>query len=265
MIRADFHIHSTVSDGSDTVEEIVARATKRGLDAIAITDHDTLAHFALLPRDGRVRVLGGVEVSAVDPATGVKAHVLGYGIQDGAALERLVAPTREQRHANTLRQIELLKQHGFYINVDRLHKANGETLYKQHVMEYLVRTGQAPELFGQLYHRVFKHGGYCDFDIRYADVRAAVDAIHAGGGKAVLAHPGQQRNFYLIGALPFDGVEYNHPENTPEDRAQILACVHDSAAPLFLTGGSDYHGRYGDMPVDIGTYFACESGVQALC
>jgi hypothetical protein len=264
-MRADFHIHSNISDGSDTVAEILARAKKRGMGAIAITDHDTLAHHALLPRDAGLLVLGGVEISACDPDTGLKAHVLGYGLQDGAAVEALIAPIRERRHQNSLRQIERLLDHGYYIDVNQLHRADGQYIYKQHIMAYLVKTGQCPELFGHFYHRVFKQGGYCDFDIQYADVRDAVAAIHAGGGKAVLAHPGQQQNFYLLQALPFDGVELNHPENKPEDRETIMECVSDSAATLFLTGGSDYHGRFNDMPVDIGTYASPESGVLALC
>ena len=43
MIRADLHMHSTVSDGSFTISELIARAKQNGLDAIAITDHDTLS------------------------------------------------------------------------------------------------------------------------------------------------------------------------------------------------------------------------------
>ncbi len=264
-MRADLHLHSTVSDGSDSVAALVQLAEKRGLNLIAITDHDTLAHHRLLPQGGGIRVLGGIEISAIDPSTGVKAHVLGYGIEDGAPVERLVAPLRERRHANSLRQIALLKERGYDVDIDKLAKADGQYIYKQHIMAYLVKTGQAAELFGQFYRSVFKHGGFCDFDIQYADVRDAVAAIHQAGGKAVLAHPGQQQNFYLISQLPFDGVEYRHPENRPEDMATIMECVNDNPSPLFLTGGSDYHGYYNDIAVSIGDYLSCESGVDALC
>jgi phosphoribosyl 1,2-cyclic phosphate 1,2-diphosphodiesterase len=265
MIRADFHIHSTLSDGSDTVAEIVEKAVKRGLTAIAITDHDTLSLPRQLPRDPRIQVLGGIEISAIDPQTGIKAHVLGYQIEDIETVEKLVAPIRERRHQNSLRQIERLRDHGYEIDLSRLHKADGQYVYKQHIMEYLVKTGQAAEMFGPFYYLVFKHGGYCDFDIRYVDVRDAVAAIHRAGGKAVLAHPGQQQNFYLIAAVPFDGVEYNHMENTPEDKETIMECVRDSSTPLILTGGSDYHGRYGDKLIELGACLSSESGVQCLC
>ena len=48
MIKADMHIHSTVSDGSFTIPELISRAKENGLDAIVITDHDTLSHSCLL-------------------------------------------------------------------------------------------------------------------------------------------------------------------------------------------------------------------------
>lgn len=265
MMRADLHMHSTFSDGSDTPAELAEKAARKGLQAIAITDHDTLAHFQALPEHPRVRVLGGIEISAVDPQSGIKAHILGYGIQNPAPVEALVAPLRARRHANSLRQIGLLQDHGYYIDVDRLQKADGRYIYKQHILQYLVRTHQADELFGTFYRRVFKGGGFCDFDIAYVDARDAVAAIHQAGGLAVLAHPGQQKNFHLILSLPLDGVEYRHVENRPEDRETIMECVQDRTTPLFLTGGSDYHGMYNDRAVEIGDYLACESGVDQLC
>ncbi len=81
----------------------------------------------------------------------------------------------------------------------------------------------------------------------------------------MLAHPGQQWNFYLLYKLPFDGIEYNHMANSPADKDVIRAYLEKSKTPLFLTGGSDYHGRYEDAPVDIGDYVSCESGVKSLC
>lgn len=265
MTRADLHIHSTVSDGGDTLAELAEIAVRKGLGMIAVTDHDTVAHLTRLPRDPRVRVLGGVEISAIDPGTGVKAHVLAYALRDPAPVEALVAPIRERRHQNSLRQVELLRQHGLTVDTAQMAMADGRYLYKQHIMEYLVRTGQADAMFGRFYRSVFKGGGYCDFDIQYADVAEAVFAVHRAGGLAVLAHPGQQQNFYLLGSLPFDGVEYNHMANGPEDREAIMECVRDSAHPLFLTGGSDSHGRYNDVPVEMGDYLSMESGVRALC
>lgn len=266
MLKADLHIHSTVSDGSDTIAEIIEQAVQKGLDVISITDHDTLAHQGQIPAELRIKVLAGVEISAMDPMTMIKAHILGYGIQDMGALEPLLKPLLQRRHENSLKQIALLRQHGFIIEYTKLNKADGLYVYKQHIMEYLLKTGQADSMFGSFYKTVFKNGGFCDFDIIYADVYEAVKAVKSAGGKAVLAHSGQQQNFYLIDRLVplgLAGLEYQHPANSESDKSIIREYARKHH--LFLTGGSDYHGQNDAKPVCVGDYLSEESGVEALC
>lgn len=269
MLKADLHIHSTVSDGSDTIAEIVAAAERRGLDAIAVTDHDTLSHLAEIARlagKTRVRVVGGAELSAVDPETGVRAHILGYNIGDPEAVTALAQPLLEARGLNSERQAEILRRHGYELDPPKLRRADGKYLYKQHIMEYLAATGQVSEMFGEFYRATFKNGGICAFDIEYLDVFTAVRTIREAGGQAVLAHAGQQQNFYLIPGLVecgLGGLELNHPENSGADREKIRRYAAEYG--LFLTGGSDYHGRYGKRAVRIGDFISEESGVLAIC
>ncbi len=80
-MKADLHIHSTVSDGSDSIAQVIAIAKEKGLDAIAITDHDTISHLAQIPPETGLQILGGVELSAVHRSTNTRAHVLGYNMQ----------------------------------------------------------------------------------------------------------------------------------------------------------------------------------------
>ncbi len=267
MLKADLHIHSTISDGSDTIEEIIKKAQKANLDVIAITDHDTLSHHEKIPTavDG-LHVLAGIEISAIDPKTMVKAHILGYGIQDISMVDSLTHPLLERRHENSLRQIRILQQNGYNIDIEKLNKANGKYIYKQHIMEYLCRTKQVGDMFGTFYKTVFKNGGICDFDISYIDVFEGVETIQKAGGKAVLAHSGQQQNFYLIDKLVplgLQGLEYNHLANSPQDK-EILKKYAEKYG-LFLTGGSDYHGKNEAIPNEIGSILSEESGAKALC
>lgn len=265
MLKADLHIHSTVSDGSESISALISAATKNGLDAIAITDHDTLSHKRQIPKETPIFVTAGIEISAIDRHTNTKAHILGYNIQDDAMVEALTIPLLEQRHNNSLKQIRILQEHGYEIDIHALNKADGKYIYKQHIMEYLYKTGQIPERFGEFYQRVFKNGGYCDFDITYIDVFDAVKTITAAGGKAVLAHSGQQQNFYLIDQLVplgLAGLEYNHPANSPEDKKVILE--YAQKYHLFLTGGSDFHGSNDKMPHKIGDFISDASGIEAI-
>lgn len=90
MIKADLHMHSTVSDGSFTIPELIEFAKKKGLDAIAVTDHDTVSHFQQIPQiEHRVKVIPGIEISAYDYENNFKVHMLGYGIRYPEIVEKL--------------------------------------------------------------------------------------------------------------------------------------------------------------------------------
>lgn len=265
-MKADLHVHSTVSDGSDTILEIAEQARLAGLDAVAVTDHDTLSHLTRLPADAGVKLVGGIEISAIDRGSNMRAHVLGYRIKQLEIVTALTQPLLEARNRNSETQVGILNSHGYRIDMDKLKRADGKYLYKQHIMEYLVATGQVPDMIGGFYNATFKHEGICAIDIEYLDVLEAVRTLKRAGGLAVLAHSGQQQNFYLVPKLVecgLDGLELDHPANSEQDRHLIrkLAAEHR----LFLTGGSDHHGRYerGDAP--IGSHLAEESGAQAIC
>ncbi len=265
MMRADFHMHSTVSDGSLSIQELIARGKEKQLYAIAITDHDTLSQRTQIPDTDGIIVIPGIEVSAFDYDKNMRVHVLGYGIKKPEITEQAVLPTLEARHANSMRQIEILKEHGYEIDVNHMSKADGKYIYKQHIMDYLVTTGQAKSLFGRFYYDTFKNNGICHFDIRYPSPVTAVRAIKDAGGIAVLAHSGQQQNFELIPGLVkhgLDGLELNHHSHSERDREIIRS--YAEKYNLILTGGSDFHGRFEDTQVDIGDYIAEESGVAAI-
>ena len=251
-MRADMHIHSNISDGDRPVSEIIDIAFSKRLDAIAITDHDTLEHLNYIPRNPKVSVIAGVEISTVDKNTGIRADVLGYGVRNPELIEKLTIPMLRQRHEISLRQIEFLQKCGDKIEIDKINKAGGKYIYTQHIIEYLTETDQYNELFDIFYRDAYKYGDPGDVDIDYVDVRDAVNAIKAAGGVSVLAHPGRQKNFYMTGIAPFDGIEYNHPSNSATDKVIIKAYARKFN--LFLTGGSDFHGKYNDMKVEIGDY-----------
>ncbi len=266
MIKADLHVHSNFSDGSSTISELINQAKINGVDVIAITDHDTVSHLPQLPKDENIKIIGGIEISAFDPESGVKAHILGYNIKNIKIVEKLVTPLLEARHASSSQKIQILNKNGFAIDVCKLNKASGKYIYKQHIIEYLVETGQAPEMFGEFYKKIFKNGGICDFDIEYINAFDAIKTIKAAGGQAVLAHPGQQQNFHLIPSLVkcgLNGLELNHPSNSTLDKDVINK--HAEQYCLFLTGGSDYHGKYQKVVHPIGEFISDESGVSALC
>jgi hypothetical protein len=265
-MKADLHIHSNISDGSDSIEQIIDTAKVRGLDAIAITDHDTLSHLSKIPNDAGIMVIGGVEISAIHLSSGIKAHIIAYKIKKPVLLTTLTRTTSIARNRNSEKQIEILRKNNYFIDNEKIARADGKCIYKQHIMDWLVSTGQVPDMFGDFYQRTFKNGGVCDFDICYPDVFEVVRLIKRAGGYAVLAHPGWQQNFWLIPDLVnegLDGLELNHRTNTENDKS----IIRDYAVQygLFLTGGSDYHGKYEPHTFGIGDILSDESGLRAIC
>ena len=265
-MKADLHMHSRVSDGSDTIEEIIAVAQKKGLDVIAISEHDTTAHFAQIPSDtGSLTVLPAVELSTWDAHTGLRAHILAYQLKDPQLIEDYTLSLLRARNDNSERQLRILQEAGYSIDESKLARADGKYLYKQHIMEWLVKTGQAEEMFGGFYKHIFKGGGICDFDIDYLDPVQAVERVVQAGGLAVLAHPGKQHNYELIPTLAdagLKGLEINHHSHDEKDR-EIIA-DYAQRYGLFLTGGSDYHGDYEPQPFGIGDFLSPECGAKAI-
>lgn len=271
MLKADLHIHSNVSDGSDTIADIVMKAADLSLDAIAITDHDTLTHskqIAALQETTLlgVRVIAGIEISARDGKGRGDAHILGYGIENIDMVTDFTLPTLQTRHENALKQIEILQKHGYHFDMSELLKADGQYIYKQHIMHHLWITGQVSSMFGDSYAKFFAKDGLCPMSIAYVDACEAVKVITEAGGKAVLAHSGYNQNFYIIDELVdcgLVGLEYNHPDHEAKDRAILAEFAQKHG--LFLTGGSDYHGSFEPQDFALGACLSEKSGVLALC
>ena len=95
--KVDLHLHSNWSDGSLSVPRLIRFVKNLGLDAISLTDHDTMAGQAEALEEGKrlgLKVIPGVEISAFNPETGRKAHILGFYVKDMDGLNCACRPFR---------------------------------------------------------------------------------------------------------------------------------------------------------------------------
>ncbi|MDQ0206966.1 PHP domain-containing protein [Alkalicoccobacillus murimartini] len=258
-MKADLHVHSHYSDGSDSVEEVIKQAKHQNVTHLSFVDHDTVTSLPEAMEQGQkvgIHIIPGIEISAYDFKRNRKVHVLGYGYDTQARyLTELCQAILHRRHTHSLWQIDQLNAHGYHMDKSQVIDTAkpSSTIYKQHIMKQLTDAPYSSETYQSLYRSLFKGDGPASGDIVYADVYDAVRAIKQDGGLAVIAHPGQLNSYNLIPELlevGLDGIERNHPDHQADDHSKVERLAHDYN--LFVTGGSDYHGQFG-TPVIIGS------------
>ena len=257
-MKADLHLHSTWSDGSMSVPALIRFAAALGLEALSVTDHDTMAVQEEALEEGRrqgVRVIPGVEISAFNPETGRKAHILGFQVRDTEGLSRSCLPWLRSRHEKNMESLDILIKAGYPLRREDVleYAALDGTVYRQHIMHALADRGYCSAIYGPLYTRLFGPGGLALTTAGYMSAEEAVRLIRDCGGLAVLAHPFQ---YDTMGFLPrlvelgLSGIEYKHPTQNIERQQSVREAARRYG--LFLTGGSDFHGLYSEKPVPPG-------------
>lgn len=260
----DLHVHTNVSDNSLKTTEVIRQAKEKGISHLAITDHDTTQGLPEALKLGvvmGVNIVPGIEISAYDYKRQKRAHILGLYIEPGhPSLDRLCAPLVESRKQASYEMFQKIRAAGYAISWEDVQKYTGETgVYKQHLMHALLDKGYCDSIYGDLYRKLFHRGssthpkGAAFIGLEYIDAQAAIQAVREAGGVAVLAHPGQLDNFDAVGEwveCGLGGIEVFHPSHGEDDRrkSQLLAQKHH----LVMTGGSDFHGFYGEKPVELG-------------
>lgn len=259
-MAADLHCHTKLSDGSVGIEDLIVIAQKSGIDTIAITDHDCLAGTVrgqVIGKRYGVTVISGVEISAFDFEAGKKVHIISYLADSPNRLEGICKRTSVAR--KRAGQIMMLKVASrFPITSDFIisHASGSTNLFKQHIMHALMDAGYTDKIFGDLFHALFDEKSEANVlaPTKYPSVQEVIDEIHGAGGIAVLAHPAKFNNFDEIDkyiSMGLDGIEVWHPSADDEAIEKLSQICKKNK--ILLTGGSDFHGIYGDKTVTLGS------------
>jgi predicted metal-dependent phosphoesterase TrpH len=248
-VRADLHVHSNASDGTDPPAEVMSRAARAGLDVVALTDHDTVAGHAQARRalPGTLTLVPGMELSCrLDDKS---MHLLAY-LFDPADLG-LTAQTARIRDDRVLRaraMVDRLIELGVPITWDDVAAIAGPAVVgRPHIARAMAASGAiaAPD---QAFTRDWIADGGRAYVDRYALPAAeAIGLVRAAGGVAVLAHPRADRDLLVtdeqiagLAAAGLAGVEVFHPDQPAAEQASLLALARDLG--LIAAGGSDDHG-----------------------
>jgi predicted metal-dependent phosphoesterase TrpH len=255
MGGVDLHIHTTASDGVLSPAQVVGVAIDKGLEAIAITDHDTtdgVDQAVATARSERPEVIPGIELSAEEGPREV--HVLGYYIdhRDQALQERL-AVLRRARRERAWKMVEKLDAMGVSVSWERVLEIAGDTsaFGRPHIAQALLERGHVGSV-NEAFDRYI--GLRCPAYVsRYKLTPAeAVKMITDAQGLPVLAHPrGQEDVVPRLAALGLVGLEAYYPSYSEEERELLAGLAQQHG--LVATGGSDFHGyNGGDATVSLG-------------
>lgn len=246
----DLHTHSTCSDGSLLPEELVERAAREGIIALALTDHDTVAGIedaADACRKRGILFVPGVEVEAAYPSG--ELHILGLNLRaPHGDLERALTEMKIERNRRNEAILDRIRSGGVAADMDEVEAlAGGDVIGRPHFAALLIQKGVVSSI-QEAFDRYLGRGKPYYLPRRNLHPAEVASLIRGAGGRAVVAHPLTLRlpmselgeTFRAFRSMGIDGVEAYHSNATLaqcreiEKRASSVGC--------FVTAGSDYHG-----------------------
>ncbi len=263
--KTDLHIHTTISDGRFSPQEIVEKSARLGLGTIAICDHDNTngIPLALVAASAfpHLKVIPGVEISTYAP--GSEVHILGYFMDfENPRLRNTLAESRNSRLERAKEMIASLNRLNINISWQQVRQAAGDsTVGRPHIAKVMLDMGYI-KTFKEAFDKYIGLGGPAYVERHKITPPQAVALIKEANGLPVLAHPlTTEQPEKLIAGLKtagLVGIEVYYNDYT-EDKRDILALLADKYN-LIATGGSDYHGIDNNAETMLG-----DAGVPAEC
>jgi predicted metal-dependent phosphoesterase TrpH len=244
---ADFHTHTTASDGLLAPGDLVRLSVSRGLKILAVTDHDStegiaeaLATAAEYPG---FTLVPGIEMSTDIP--GDEIHVLGYFLDyQDPDFQVMLTNLRNARRDRGRMMVEKLHAMGMEIPWERVEKLAGDgSVGRPHVAQALIEMG-CVSTFQEAFDRYIGRNGPAYVERAKLTPVEAIEMLVKAGALPVLAHPASQSNFdellTQLKAAGMLGIEVYYQDYDRNTCARLAAAAerHD----LLKIGGSDFHG-----------------------
>lgn len=248
--RYDLHSHSTASDGTLAPADLVALAAAKGVDVLALTDHDTLEGLAAARTAADAAGLclcPGVEISVTWGGRAI--HVVALWVDYGNEALRLGLGRTTERRLRRAEEIGLrLAKAGIEGAFEGARSfSNGRLIGRTHFARFLVQQGYASSV-RDVFKSYLVKGKPGHVAGNWASLEEAVGWIRGAGGQAVIAHPARYRftrtkllrligEFKELGGV---GIEVVSGSHSPDER--LLFARHARENGLLASVGSDYHG-----------------------
>jgi 3',5'-nucleoside bisphosphate phosphatase len=253
----DLHAHTNESDGTFSPNELLAEAERIGLEALAITDHDTFSGYdqAASYQEGQARRAGGFPmdlICGIELSTsyrGRAVHLLAYFLNRAPSQEfrDWVKTLEASRLRRNLDLAQELCARGLHVTLEELSARGGRIVARPHFAALMVEKGYVSSL-QQAFDQYLDESGVCFVPRQDPEFKIALDRIHAAGGFPVLPHPvrvsailrNPEEELVRMRAMGLRGLEVHHSDHSASDVA--LYSMLASRLGLAATGGSDFHG-----------------------
>ncbi len=268
----DLHTHSTVSDGTDTPEDLMGAAWQAGLAVVALADHDTTAGWAQAQAAARrcgVRFVPAVEVSTSWQRADVHLLAL-WPDGDDERLQQMLTGLRTSRDDRVPRILARLHEHGIEISAADVQQAAGDAVSvgRPHVADALVAVGVVSSR-AEAFEVWLADGRPAHVSKAAPDLLVAIDVVRAAGGVPVLAHPWGRGSvaaltesaLAVLATCGLVGLEVDHVDHDAPTRERLRGLADDLG--LVVTGASDYHG-HGKAGVGLGENVTAPGAFEQL-
>ncbi|EMK6925387.1 PHP domain-containing protein [Vibrio alginolyticus] len=271
-MRIDLHSHTTASDGRLEPKDLVERALSFDIEVLAITDHDTVDGLALAKQHVQdnnlpIKIINGIEISTVWQNKDI--HIVGLNIDpENEQLSALIEQQKQHRITRSELIAERLQKATRVGVLEEVRKIAGDApVTRAHFAKWLVDNGYAKTM-----QMVFKkyltrnNPGYVPPN--WCSMKDAVDAIHAAGGMAVLAHPGRykltakwiKRLLAAFVEAGGDAMEVAQPQQAQQERRNLAD--YAIQYKLLASQGSDFH--YPSPWMELGRNLWLPAGVEPV-
>jgi hypothetical protein len=250
MKAIDLHVHSTYSDGTVPPADLVKQANDLGLNAMALTDHDTLDGIgeARAAADGTpLEFIPGIELSC-SYHDFKEIHIVGLYVNPNDEFNDCLVKLKKSREERNLKVVEKFSQLGINFTLEDIRrKYPNATLTRMHFADYLHSNGYVSSR-SEAFDRYLNDHGPCFIPRKYLSPERAIELIRGAGGVPVLAHPVlyhlsddvMEQMLKELKDLGLSAMECIYSTYTMGD--ELLMRKFAKKYDLLPSGGSDYHG-----------------------
>ncbi len=261
----DLHCHTDCSDGHLSPGDLVLRAKTKGVDVLAITDHDTIAGLQMAEvaaRELGLHLIPGIEFSSQWLHNSV--HIVGLNVSvESPELQQAISIQNESREQRSIQIAEKLNKLGIGGSLEAAREIAGSaTVARPHFAQYLIAKGYAKDM-NAAFKKYLGQGKPADVKYQWPEIATVIGWIKAAGGIAVLAHPAKYEltrtrlcklvsEFAEAGGDALEIISGQQPDSLTKDLLRIANQYN-----LYASCGSDFHqpnqpwqelGQFGTLP-----------------